>query len=56
MGCLHGEPGEVSEIEVEMPLAKRVRGDHADNCIVIDTDSASSEDKPIAFLCSYTLV
>ena len=48
-GCPHwsGEPG---ELVVETLLAKRVRGDHADDCIAIDSDSASSEDEPIAFL------
>ena len=47
-GCSHWsvEPDEVEET----PLAKRVRVDHADDCITIDSDSASSEDEPIAFL------
>ena len=37
-GCSHwsGEPG---ELVVETPLAKRVRGDHADDCIAIDSNS-----------------
>ena len=47
-GCSHWsvEPDEVEET----PLAKRVRVDHADDCITIDSDSTSSEDEPIDFL------
>ena len=48
VGCSNWsvEPDEVEET----PLVKRVRVDHADDCIAIDSDSVSSEDEPIAFL------
>ena len=41
------EPGEVV---VEMPLAKRVRTDHSDDTIAIDSGSNVAEDDSVAFL------
>ena len=44
VGCSHWS-GEPDELTVEMPLAKRVRHDHGDDCIAIDADS-DNEDEP----------
>ena len=42
----------VSQVKlVETPLDKRVKGDHADNCIAIDSDSASSEGIYLIVVC-----